>query len=582
MHAGPRSIAARWRQRRLERRDDAGSMPLAMLVTLVGVSLSAGLGGVVLNQFQQSQRLADRVAAVATAQAGLDAGLKAIRDTYNVTGALLDKLPCGVITPPTDAVKNPFAALGTSTSGTPSYSTTVGYFLTNPSNLVSKLEPLGPLTNINRLAAGKPLSSVLAGVTGVTTAVTDTLGLTKALSNAIGCVGSDVDGVGGTLQQVPLYGLLRSEAKVGTTRRILYATYTFHTSEDTIPGGRIVINASNSAVKLCLGTQNPTPTAGDPVSAVACTTGDTQTAFIYPNNLSLVLSNTRTPTVTNTLKGLTGTGSGTTYPYGLCVTASTYTSEAPVTFQPCVSPKLATQQWNYDVNPQTYYANDGQNGANRFCLNAKDPSVGSPIVLRNKTYCGSAGSDQRSFQPEASVGPGGAGPKSRQLVNRQEVGRCLDLTNENVNNPRKAVITYPCKQSFTSTVFWNHAWVTPAVVAPAYKVIGQISTQPPGQTPYCLKSPGVANGFVWVAKCSDGDPSLQWTIFEDAPTYGERYQIVDSFGFCLMPARSLGFTYNNAGKFSEVIVTECTGKEIQKWNMPSSENPTPLTGVKEK
>jgi hypothetical protein len=144
MHAGPRSLAARWRQRRRDRRNDAGSMPLAMLVTLVGVSLSAGLGGVVVDQFHQSQRLADRVAAVDAAQAGLDAGLKAIRDTYAVTGALLSKLPCGVLTPPSDVTKNPFAALGKSTSATPTYSTTVGYFLTNPSNLVSKLEPLGP------------------------------------------------------------------------------------------------------------------------------------------------------------------------------------------------------------------------------------------------------------------------------------------------------------------------------------------------------------------------------------------------------------------------------------------------------
>jgi hypothetical protein len=580
MLAGARTFTARWRQRRRDRRTDAGSMPLAMLVTLCGVTLSAGLGGVVLDQFHQSQRLADRVAAVDVAQAGLDAGLKAIRDTYNITGALLNKLPCGVLTPPTDATKNPFAGLGNSTSGTPSYSTTVGYFLTNPSNLVSELEKLGPLTNINKLAAGNSLTSVLAGVTGT---VTDTAGLTNALSTAIGCVGSDVNGVGGTLQQVPLFGLLRSEGTVGKTKRTLYATYTFHTSEDNIPGGRIVMSASNVTTKLCLGDMKGKPKPGDPVSAVPCTSTDKQAAMIYPNNLALVLAETRAPKVNNKLQGLPAAGTDDdTYTYGLCVTATTYTYEAPVVFQECVSPKIGIQQWNYEVNAQTYYANDGLSGANRFCLNAKDTSAGAPIVLRNKTYCGSAGVNQRSFSPEASVGPGGAGPKSKQLVSTQEVGRCLDLTNENVNNSIKALITYPCKQSFTSDVYWNHKWITPAVVAPAYQATGQISTQPPGLVPYCLKSPGVANAFVWVAKCSDGGTNLQWTIYENAPTYKESYQIVDGFGLCLMPAGSLGAAYKYSGQWSEVIVATCTGKEIQKWNMPSSVDPSPLKSMKEK
>lgn len=573
MHAGPRSLAARWRQRRRDRRNDAGSMPLAMLVTLVGVTLSAGLGGVVVDQFHQSQRLADRVAAVDAAQAGLDAGLKAIRDTYSVTGALLNKLPCGVLTPPSDLTKNPFAALGKSTSATPTYSTTVGYFLTNPSNLVSKLEPLGPLTNINSLTS-TPLKDVLAGVTGVVKSVADEAGVANALSNAIGCVG-------GVLTTVPLYGLLRSEGKVGTTKRVLYATYTFHTSEDNIPGGRIVMSASNVSTKLCLGARTATPKPGDDVIAVACTVSDDQALFIYPNNLSLVLANSRTPTQVNKLTGLPlNSSGGQTYNYGLCITATTYTVNAPVKFQECVSPKFPTQQWNYEVNAQTYYANDGLTGANRFCLNADTAAVDSKIVLRKS--CGSANSNQRSFVPEALVGPGGAGPKSKQLVSTQEVGRCLDLTNENVNNSVQALITYPCKQSFISNVYWNHKWISPTILAPAYKATGQISTQPPGLEPYCLKSPGVANAFVWVAKCSGNGTNLKWTVYEDAPTYKESYQIVDQFGLCLMPAGSLGAQYKYSGLWSEVIVATCNGQEIQKWNMPTSVTPTPLTAVKER
>ena len=583
MHAGPRSIAARWRRRRRDRRTDAGSMPLAMLVTLVGVSLSAGLGGVVVNQFQQSQRLADRVAAVEAAQAGLDAGLKAIRDTYAVTGALLDKLPCGVLTPPTDPTQNPFAALGNSAGSTPTYHTTVGYFLTNPSNLVGQLQSLGPLTNINKL--GKPgvgLGDVLAGVTGVTNQVIDQVKLNDALNTAVACVGSDDNGVGGVLKQVPLFGLLRSEGRSGTVKRTLYATYTFHTSEDTIPGGRIVVAAAGSPVKLCLGDSQGSPAPGHPVEVIPCTSSELQASFIYPNNLSLVLSETRAPTVTNKLTGLLAAGAATTYTYGLCITAAAgYYADAPLTFQKCVSPKIANQQWNYDVNPHTYYANDGRTGNNRFCIVAKAAAVDADVVLRSGTAnCGKAGVDAKSFTPDASVGPGGAGPRSLQLVSTEEVGGCLDVTNEDLN--AKFLIAYPCKQSFTNDVFWNHKWFTPPLVAPAYVTIGQISTQKPGNVPFCLKSPGVVNGLVTVTKCSDGGPSQQWKLYDDAPTPADRYQIVDSNGLCLMPAGSLGTAYKFNNSWSKVVVATCTGKELQKWNMPASAKLLPLTSMKEK
>ena len=580
MHAGPRSIAARWRRRRRDRRTDAGSMPLAMLVTLVGVSLSAGLGGVVVNQFQQSQRLADRVAAVEAAQAGLDAGLKAIRDTYAVTGALLDKLPCGVLAPPTDPTQNPFAALGNSTSSTPTYNTTVGYFLTNPSNLVGQLQFLGPLTNINKLSkVGLP--DVLAGVTGVTGQVLDQVKLTDALSTAVACVGGDDNGVGGVLKQVPLFGLLRSEGRAGTVKRTLYATYTFNTSEDTIPGGRIVVTAAGSPVKLCLGDSLGSPAPGHPVKVIACTSPEIQASFIYPNNLSLVLDKTRAPTVTNKLTGLVPTGA-TTYTYGLCITAAAgFYTDAPLTFQECKSPKIANQQWNYDVNPHTYYANDGRSGNSRFCMVAKTAAADAEVVLRSGTAsCGKAGMDARTFTPDASVGPGGAGPRSLQLVSTEEVGGCLDVTNENLDST--FLIAYPCKQSFTNDVFWNHKWFTPPLVAPAYVTIGQISTQKPGNPPYCLKSPGVVNGLVKVVKCTDGGTSLQWKLYDDAPTPAERYQIVDSTGLCLTPGGSLGSAYRFNNAWSKVVVATCTGKELQKWNMPASAKLLPLTSMKEK
>src|SRR4051794_15125076 len=141
MFAGRGSFALPWRTRRRARHDDAGSMPLALLVTLVSVTLSAGLSGVVVGQLRDTKREADRVGAINAAQAGLDAGLAKIRSAFDATGGLLDQLPCSTL--PTGSLTG-----GAATSTTPAYSTSVAYFLINPSSSIESLRPIGDLTNV--------------------------------------------------------------------------------------------------------------------------------------------------------------------------------------------------------------------------------------------------------------------------------------------------------------------------------------------------------------------------------------------------------------------------------------------------
>src|SRR4051794_38244927 len=200
-----------WRRRRT-RRDDTGSMPLAMLVTLVSVTLSAGVSGMVIGQLKSSQRASDRVAAVAAAQAGLDFALTTIRSAVDNTGAgKLDALPC-------DWTKPAY----TPPDGT--YTVAVAYFVSNPSGMVKDLTGID-LNDLNAKAAvAGSLSNLLTGLGQ--TATQATAGLSTALSNAVGCVS-------GTLQQVPLYGLLKATGTAGTATRTLYATYKFHNVDDT-------------------------------------------------------------------------------------------------------------------------------------------------------------------------------------------------------------------------------------------------------------------------------------------------------------------------------------------------------------
>jgi len=554
MLAGRGTFGFRWRR---NRRDDAGSMPIALLITLVGVTLSASLTSLVVGQLTDSRRAADRTAAVAASQAGLDAGLARIRASVTGTAGDATKLPC------TSLAGNLTALAGTSTATPPRYALSIGYFLVDPSTMIGDLAPIGDLTNLHRLVAGT--TTVTSLLTSLGQTVTNTAGLTSAVSSAVGCVD-------GALPQVPLYGLLRSSGTVGGTTRTLYAIYTFRTTEETIPGGHVVIAGSGGI--YCLGAGNASPAAGYAVLAVLCSSSDKQTKFIYPKNLSLSLSLSR---------------STTSYPYGLCITAASQANNVPARFQACAATKSSTQQWSYEVNAQTYYGtSDGVNSSG-FCLNMQTPGLAlSPIVLKNGGSCGTAGVAGRAMVPDAEVGAGAAGVNTGQLVNYKEIGRCLDLTNEDPTGSwftsrglAPALITYPCKQTFSGSVYWNHKWTGPTIPAGSYQVTGQVYTSPNAGSKYCLKSPGATGGYVWVASCTIGGSALQWTVYGGAPLAADAYQITDQYGHCLEAAGSLGSAYLFLG-WSEVITVTCDGSAIQKWNVPASFGAGPLKGMHEK
>lgn len=561
------------------RRDDAGSMPVALLVTLLGVTLSAGLSGVVVDQIRDTQREADRTAAVAAAQAGLDAGLARIRSAVSVDAGDLEKLPC-------DLVSSPLSAVGTNSQ---SYSTSIGYFVIDPSNAIETLRPVGDLTNVSGLLstnATTPLSSLVGSTVNLAggLAVPITKPLSDVLNSAVSCVN-------GALKQVPLYGLLRSVGNYGGVKRTLYATYTFRNQDDTIPGGKIVVAGTNKL--LCFGAPNASPAIGDKVTAINCNSADKRVTFIYPKNLSLALSQTRTSKA---------------YPYGLCVTAPLVQFDgAKATFQPCSATSAVLQQWDYDVNQQTYWGGQETlvNGVltksrSKYCLSQNTPSVspGGDVVLKSGTSnCGNADTLGRSFVPDNTVGAGGAGIESNQYVNKDEVGRCLDLTNEDASggwatklNHAPALISYPCKQSLNGKPWWNHQWIGPltpsmikADVTQAKGVIYTVDTRA-GQNnkQWCMKSPGAAGGFVWVGACNANDPNQQWTVYGATTLVNSAYQVVDNYGNCLEAGAKRGPDYVFGGKWSYVITTGCSGKAEQKWNAPTDWKLAPLRSIQER
>jgi hypothetical protein len=571
-------------RRRRVRSDERGSMPVAMLVTLVAVSLGAGLSTLAGAQIKNTRVEGNRVAAVSAAQAGLDAGLATIRNALvtpiDVTGDL-GKLPCttlGGTLPKT----GPAAAVA------PTYSTSVAYFLVNPTGKVNTLMPIGDLTNVSRLINGTKLKTVMDEMGKDVSDIPDVDKLDSTIDNAVPCDNGQVG-------QTPLYALLRSTGTVDGISRTLYATYNVRTTEETLDGGHIVVAGSSG--KLCLGAD-----AGDLaaknlppnmyVYAVSCTGDQDQVTFIYPKNLSLSLAKTRT-----NLKAEKAN------PYGVCITSPSSPKDGdPVTFTPCSPTRVNTQMFSYDVNAQTYYApyllagtastNTPSSGAN-FCLSVDDMTKAQPQIILKSTsaYCGSANRAGKAFVPEATVGAGGAGVGSGQFVNFAEVGRCLDLTNETPNGSgfaagkTIALITYPCKQSFTGVPYWNHKWTSPALAKGQESATGLVYTVPTlgawVNQQWCMRSPGAAGGFVWVALCSTATPDLQWTVYGASTDQSKAYRVMDVYGNCLMAAGSLGAAYQYSG-WSYVITAQCDGSDPQRWNAPRNLKVAPLSGIQEK
>jgi hypothetical protein len=529
--AGPRAGLAR-------RREDSGSMPMALLVTLVGVSLSALLSNLVVGQIQSTRVSAARTSAVNAAQAGLDVALAAIKNAYNASGGLIAKLPCG----PLSGTVDPANATDMSR-----YVVTIDYFLVDPSGYQDDITPI--------------LSSRVACAAASGTGAVPAFALLRANGTATG--DKDHNGV----------------LDVDAAWRSLYATYTFSTETENIPGGMIrVVNAPSSQ---CLGgARSPMPIAADPVKIIDCASSPLQTFWQYPKNMTLVLRNSHTAATPN----------------GLCATAASQGDSVAVTFQKCKVPTDFHQQWRYAADQWVYNGTADGLTDSGYCFNVKNPGVlGSDVYLKNGASCGSPFQSSRTFSPDPSVGSGAAGPDTGQLVNKKEVGRCLDVPRDDVYGTvftdagrTRALITYPCKQAFDGNVHWNHKWSMPAVPAGAYKATGHISVTPGDaddngyNLPFCLKSPGAGGGEVWLKDCTVGGTILDWTLYLRAPLDEDAYQIEDANGNCLQSIGPTATAAQRLDAWSEVFALPCDGSELQKWNVPGTFSAGPLKSFGEK
>ena len=221
------------------RLDDTGAMPLAMLLTLVGVLLSAVLASIVSSQMGSTRNSANQQHALDAAQAGLDVAVGHIRAAND----------------------------GPSTTS-------------HPNNGVIAMLPCGPFNGL------------VEGSTGDRYSVSITY-LTK-VKDPITC-----NPMGGGTSVTPVSASLVSVGTDATTKavRTLNASYTFRTTNQNIPGGLVHVYQTATSDDLCLDAGTGSPAANTILVVQPCSAGSDQQTFAYNNSLNLVLVSSVTKTV---------------------------------------------------------------------------------------------------------------------------------------------------------------------------------------------------------------------------------------------------------------------------------------------
>jgi hypothetical protein len=333
------------------------------------------------------------------------------------------------------------------------------------------------------------------------------------------------------------------------------ATYTFQTTNENIAGGLIHISQTGLN-DLCLDAGSASPAVGDYVRMQRCSQGSPEQHFAYTANLNLVLVSTRTPVDP-----------------GLCLEAPPPALLTPITylvFARCADPVVPRQQWSFNDSSNFQGTTDGVNlSSPAFCLNVQTPDLPGSLVVAQRS-CGGGYNNVRTWSIEAPVGAGAARATTGQVVNFNQFGRCMDITEFRLDHPYH--IVWPCKQAPNGAVAWNQRWELPPVVD-STPGTGYVITRPPAGA-HCLVSPrSVLRGTYVVVRPCPGvrPPEMTWTRYEQHDDIKFSYTIRDVDGYCLSPTdqnASSPDLYPHGQAVSKMIVARCDGTTLQKWNAP--------------
>ena len=491
--------------------DDTGSMPIAVLLTMLAMALSSLLLPMVVTQVSATRAETERGQALHAARAGLEVALGHIRAATDDSGdGRLNALPCGNLTGRVGA------------GATARYLATVDYFAFDPKGRSD----------------------------------------TWIADNRLGCPQT------GTLPVFPAYALLTGHgtdeatgAVTAVDHRTLRATYRLQTTNQNIPGGQIVVESTkNRPVKLCLDAGSATPATGTLLRAQPCSDpANDRQKFAYTTNLNLVLVSSRTAS----------------NPNGMCVDAQTpHALNNTVYFRPCSSPSTnARQQWSFNDNAGFEGTTNGTD-LDGWCLTLDTANATGTALVLDRCNASPSDARIFSPDASVGAGAAGPPVNLSQLVNFGQFGRCLDVTNQQVTWPFLIVWPCK-QAPDPDDVTWNQKWQplanasTATVRLVTIPGITRYCLRSPGST-----APGQYVQVV-STMCNSGSPpdNLRWQIAGNTGNYDTSYRIVDYRGYCLAPTDPTATPpdlFTGGASISKVIVAPCTGAASQKWNAPAN------------
>ncbi len=496
-------------------------MPIAMLLTIIGIGLSALLAATLNAQIQTGRMTAHRAEAADAAQSGIEVAIGQIRLARNTDGTgNYAKLPCG-----------PFSgAVNTGTDQT--YTVQIHYLAAQP--------PPGDLA--------------------------------WAQANRLPCSGAVLT------SGKPLFVLLSSTGRAvpGQKGRVVNATYTLHTkSRENVAGG--LIRLYGSTPQLCLAAP-AAPVPGSPVSMQVCDPGSDAQKFAYASNLNLVLVASRA----NGSTGLCLDAAGHLDPVVFQPCSAVVSVRQQWSLNDRGSFEGTTD--GVTLNSTCFHLTSPGTVGSAVVLHAaaNDPAGAAQLDRACRTEYSSARTF--TPDPDVGTGGAGTpittttGRMTTQLVDFQQFGRCLDVTADDVTAAH--LVIWPCKQAPNGQVQWNQVWSVPTPTSPATSVTGRIWTTKDGQD-HCLLSPGSTTGYVKVQLCAEALPAaIEWTRRYGTGVFATAYRIESTYGapagttYCLVPTDPAAVAPDlwQQGA-SKSVLRVCDSSAAQKWNA----SPTILT-----
>lgn len=508
----------------LQRRDDRGSLPLALMVITIGIALSAAMTPIVVRQFTATRGLESRDTALNAAQAGMDVMMAQVRAAADdkLNGLLENLPPC--------TMSGDAGVSGTDES-LPWYVTII--YRDQDDNTLTPCPP-------NDVPSTAIVTSYGYGTND----------------------GTCADG--------------RTPA-VGKACRILTATYVFTTSNTNIPGGQIRISASTLGDQcIDAGTSTKSPPKGTLAVMKACNGGSRQQlGYTYDLYLKLIYSESTSAPYGMCLDVLPAhaAGGGNYLSWDMC----------PATRTPRFQWSLdGTSRFVATDNagkPQTSLclSLETPNGANSklvlgSCSSASDRNIwrsgaGVGAGMAGDTTAQIVNYEQFSRCLDVTNQDTGSGYMIAWFC-KQSPTAVVDW-NQRWVHPVPSPPAISATGPIIVTTDGSHTkYNTP------YCLKSPLST--------------ASNAYTTVVDCTDpADRTVDevtWTVYHDTGVYATSYRIVDKKGYCLTPTSQNATPKDtHSDGTSKIKVAVCDGSELQKWNAPANiKKPTPLTDLNEK